>query len=461
MLIPDVKTSGAASADLSALRRTAYAPFDPDVDLYFYSRTTLEMGCAVPMEYRGWREEILSLNQSCYIHTGLNPSFSYRLKGPDALRLLSDICVNSFKSFAIGKLRHAIMCNEAGLVVAHGVLLRLAEDEFVSHYLGLWIDYKLRTGKYQATGEFIQDGFVFQVAGPKSLQVLEAATGECLHGVRFADHCLSKINGMEVRVVRIGMAGALGYEVHGRLMDVMAIYAAILNAGAPFSIVKLGRIAYTMHHTQNGFPQLFVHFPAPLHEDRGFMEYQGAQWKGRPSPLLSGSMGADIRLRYRNPVELGWAHMVRFDHEFSGRSALEQEVANPRRHMVTLEWNTEDILDVHASQFRAGEHYLPMEAAHASQHRGRHQMWADQVQADGRAVGISSGRMYSYYYRQMISLCSIDVQYSELGTPVAVLWGEAGTRQKSIRAVVSRFPYLNEHRNEQVDVSAIPCQARG
>jgi vanillate/3-O-methylgallate O-demethylase len=61
-----------------------------------------------------------------------------------------------------------------------------------------------------------------------------------------------------------------------------------------------------------------------------------------------------------NQVELGWAPAIKFDHEFVGRAALEREVANPRRKMVTLEWNNEDIQDIYASQFRAGEHYQPM-----------------------------------------------------------------------------------------------------
>ena len=59
----------------------------------------------------------------------------------------------------------------------------------------------------------------------------------------------------------------------------------------------------------------------------------------------------------------------------------------------------------------------------------------------------------------MISLCSIDVEYGASGTEVIVLWGDPGTRQKDIRATVSRFPYLNENRNQAVDVSKIPCHA--
>jgi glycine cleavage system aminomethyltransferase T len=352
------------------------------------------------------------------------------------------------------------MCNENGLVVAHGVLARVGEDEFITHYLALWVDYKLKTGKYHATGDFIHDEFIFQVAGPRSLAVLEVATSECLHDIRFAAHRMSAIDHMGVRVLRVGMAGTLGYEVHGKLTDAFAIYEALMKAGAPFGITKLGRTAYTMSHTENGFPQLFVHFPPPLHEDQGFMEHMGAQWKNRPPPLLAGSMGTDIRLRYRNPVELGWAKTIRFDHDFIGRAALEKEVANPRRTMVTLEWNSDDITDVYASQFRPGEHYLPIEPCHSSQFRGRHQMWADQVLKNGQPVGVSAGRMHSYYYRTMISQCSIDTAYSALRTELTVLWGDPGTRQKEIRAVVARFPYLSENRNEQIDVAAIPCQAR-
>jgi glycine cleavage system aminomethyltransferase T len=78
------------------------------------------------------------------------------------------------------------------------------------------------------------------------------------------------------------------------------------------------------------------------------------------------------------------------------------------------------------------------------------------VLKDGKLVRIGSGRAYSYYFREMLSLCSIDMEQSALGTEVIVLWGDPGTRRKEIRAEVSRFPYLRENRNRVVDVSKIP-----
>jgi glycine cleavage system aminomethyltransferase T len=453
-------TDGSQPETFGVLPRTAYAPFDPAPDNYLYSRTNLEYGSVLPLEYSGWREEVLSWKQTCYLHSGLNPAMTYRLRGPDALALLSSLCVNGFKKFPVGTLRHAIMCNERGLIVAHGVLLRVAEDEFVSHYLSLWIDYKLKNGNYRATGEFVTDEFVLQVAGPRSLEVLEAASGDCLHDIRFAAHRMSRIAGAAVRVLRVGMAGTLGYEIHGKLTDVMDVYQGIFDAGQSFGLVKLGRTAYTMNHTENGFPQLYVHFPAPLHEDAGFRQYLGDQWKGRPPPILAGSMGTDISLRYRNPIEVGWGQTVKLDHEFIGREAIEREITNPRRQIVTLEWNIDDVVEVYASQFEPGEHYAPMEPNHASQRHGRHELYADRVVDGDKLIGVSSGRMYSYYYRKMISMCSIDVQYGTLGTEVAVVWGAPGSRQKHIRARVARYPYLTEPRNDTIDVSTISCSVR-
>lgn len=433
-----------------------YAPFDPAVDYYLYSRVAgLGYGFAVPWEYTNWREEVMSWKESCYIHTGLNDAPTFRVKGPDALKFFSAMSVNSFAKFPVGSLKHCIMCNEQGLIMAHGVLIRLAEDEFQSYFLAPYAAYKFYTGGYNAQGEFVTDEFIFQVAGPRSLEVLENAAGECLHDVKFGKHRMSKMDGIDVNISRMGMAGMLAYEVHGKKKDARVIYEKIFKAGEPFGIKKLGFMAYQLSHTEDGFPQGFMHFPYPWGEDKGLMEF--LKMPGFWIPL-KGSMGPDVRLRYRNPVELGWAKTIKFDHDFIGRGALEKEVANPCRKMVTLVWNPEDILDVYASQFQPGEPYMPMEPSHFGQEHGYGVLYADQVLKDGKIVGISSGRNYSYYYRQMISLCSIDTAFSELGTEVTVLWGNPGERQKEIRATVSRFPFLNINRNEEIDVNTIPCQ---
>jgi glycine cleavage system aminomethyltransferase T len=253
----------------------------------------------------------------------------------------------------------------------------------------------------------------------------------------------------------MGMAGTLAYEVHGNTEDAQFVYNKIFTAGEEFGIRKLGFQAYQLSHTEAGFPQGFMHFLYPWGNDSGLMEFLHMPNFWVP---CKGSMGPDLNLRYRNPIELGWAKTIKFDHDFIGREALEKEASNPRRAMVTLVWNSDDIMDVCQSQYESGEHYMPMGNSHFGQEHGYGVLYADKVLKNGELIGISSGRNYSYYYRNMISLCSIDNAYKELGTEVTVVWGNPGTRQKEIRAIVSRFPYLNENRNDEIDVSTIPCR---
>jgi len=212
-----------------------------------------------------------------------------------------------------------------------------------------------------------------------------------------------------------------------------------------------------MNHTEDGFPQAYYHFPYPWGEDPGFVAFMGGQ-TDRMWSDLRGSMGPGLQARYRNPVELGWDKMIKFDHEFVGRAALAKEVSHPRRKMVTLVWNTDDILDVHASQYRQGEPYQPMDEPNHAPGTG---LYADKVLKDGKLVGVSSGRAYSYNYREMLSLCSIDADEAALGNEVIVVWGDQGRRQKEIRATVSRFPYLDQNRNQDVDVNDIPRPQQG
>src|SRR3990172_1162727 len=100
-----------------------YVPYDPMVPLYQCTARPF----AVPYEYTGWRDETISWKETCYLHGNLNPSPTYRIKGSEALKFLSDTCVNSFSNFPIGTGKHAIMCTEKGLVMMDGVLLRLDE----------------------------------------------------------------------------------------------------------------------------------------------------------------------------------------------------------------------------------------------------------------------------------------------------------------------------------------------
>jgi vanillate/3-O-methylgallate O-demethylase len=77
-------------------------------------------------------------------------------------------------------------------------------------------------------------------------------------------------------------------------------------------------------------------------------------------------------------------------------------------------------------------------------------MYADKVMKNGRVVGVATSRGYSYWFRQMLSLCVIEPQFAEPETEVTVVWGEPGEPQKEIRAKVAPAPYKKDNRRSDV-----------
>ncbi len=269
----------------------------------------------------------------------------------------------------------------------------------------------------------------------------------------------------EVRIMRIGMAGSLAYEVHGDFEYAIETYQTLLEVGKEYGIKRLGRHAYWNTHTEGGFPQFIIHFPYAWEKDPGFMKWMQETncpmaYYALSIQKLGGSMGTDLEPRYMNPLELGFGKAITFKRDYIGKEALEKIAKGPHREMVTLEWNVDDIMDIYRSEFEAGEPYAIMEGPEDYLQSGQFEYRADKVLSNGKFVGISTGRIISWYYRSMVSLAVIDPEYAKIGTDVIVLWGDEGTRQKEIRAKVTRFPYHAEGRNDEVDVSTIPSGIR-
>ena len=177
-------------------------------------------------EYTDWMDESMSWKQTCYIGDW---SFLWQrwFRGPDALKLFSDISVNSFAKFEIGQSKHAIHCNKAGKIVHEGILSRFGEQEFLLFGRGcFWADYRLRHGSYDATSE-ADDWFVYQVSGPKSLPLMEKLLGESLRDVGFMRFRKIRLAGHDIYALRQGMAGEIGFELQGPRAWGPAIYDAV------------------------------------------------------------------------------------------------------------------------------------------------------------------------------------------------------------------------------------------
>lgn len=444
--------------DQECIPHSPYIPYDKSVSIYNTAFVHL-----TPYSFTGFKKESNSWKKSCYLHAGLNPASPYRLSGKDAIRLFKDTCVNTFEVFEIGSTRHAIMCNERGNVMSDGLVLHTAENEFICYFLNPYLNYHVDSGKYDVQGEDLTGKtFLFQVGGPKSFAVLNSILKDSLVSLDFFKHRENQIlcdeNGYRnVRVLRAGVAGTLAYEVHGDIEDALPVYRAILKAGESVELVRLGLQAYGMNHTENGFYQSFMHFMPAWRQDESFIAYL----KGSGDKILSnifGSAGDDVSKRYSNPIEAGWADRIVFDHDFIGRKALEKYMLQPMRRIVTLVWDAQDITEVYASQFARSQdsfEYMDLAANPIWTHLNS-SVHSDDVFIGDTLVGISSGRIFSDYYKYMISLCLINKTVKQ-GTMVEIIWGAPGSRQKKIRAKVCAFPFLGLIRNKDIDVKYLEC----
>jgi len=181
------------------------------------------------------------------------------------------------------------------------------------------------------------------------------------------------------------------------------------------------------------------------------------QWLPAKGYEATASLGGsfysnNIEDYYLTPWDLGYGFFVKFDHDFTGREALEKIAKNPRRKKVTLVWNGDDVLRAIGSMFQKGDVFrcidMPL-TNYAS-------LSYDKVLKDGRMVGLSTFSSYSYNERAMLSLAVLDNPYSEVGTPVTLVWGEEGGgsskptverhKQIEIRATVGPVPYAQQAR---------------
>jgi len=388
----------------------------------------------------------MSWKTGCYIHAGLSDGGSQIVKGSGARDYLQSLVINSLDPFPIGSMKHTVMLTDEGLIHAHGIIERQSDEEFHC-FAGAPPGPLLPTAPPAGVEISRLQNYLFQIAGPTSLQVLEKACGQSLRDIKFL-HFRTPVTiaGVQTEVARIGMSGNLAYELHGPYDEGPAMYDAVYQAGQDLGIERLGWGAYLVNHVEGGFPQVTWTFTMAVAPEMWPMISPVWQVSGSVDP-------ADMRARTRTPVEVRWHNMARFDHDFPGRAVLEAEVANPKRTTVTLRWNHDDVIDIYASMLRPGSIYKPIDLPYAPQR------WpmahADHVTRSGTEIGWSSGTIYSHHYREFLSLGCIDLDATDIGTEVIVHWGDHGGTIKEVRATVERFPYLADTRNSDIDVSKL------
>src|SRR3974377_1758461 len=107
-------------------------------------------------EFTNWRDEQRSWRESCALFDQSHHMTDLYVEGPDALKLFSDLAVNSFKNFKTDQAKQFVACNHDGYVIGDALLFCLDTNKF--NLVGRppaanWVQYNVETGGYNATAE--------------------------------------------------------------------------------------------------------------------------------------------------------------------------------------------------------------------------------------------------------------------------------------------------------------------
>jgi vanillate/3-O-methylgallate O-demethylase len=389
----------------------------------------------VRSEFTNWRDEQRSWRETCALFDQSHHMTDLYVEGPDALRVFSDLGVNSFANFKVNRAKQFVACNPDGFVIGDAILFHLDQNRF--NLVGRppaanWVQYNLESRNYNAKAErdersFVNQGrrkvFRFQVQGPHAVKVMEKTTGKPAPDVRFFHMDTFKIAGHDVRALRHGMVGQPGWELFGLWEHAEEVRSAIIEAGQEFGLRQVGARTYPTTCLESGW------IPSPLPAIYTGEKLKGyRQWLTGKSYEATASLGGsfyseNIADYYFTPYDLGYGPFVKFDHDFVGSGALQAMSGRPARQKVTLVWNGDDV----ARAFRSLSQpdgdtvkYIDLPLANYAS------LPYDKVVSDGRTVGLSTYTGYTYNERAMISLAVIDAAYAQPGTAVTVVWGEEG-----------------------------------
>ncbi|MBC6403549.1 MAG: aminomethyl transferase family protein [Hyphomonadaceae bacterium] len=409
-------------------------------------------------EQEAWRTTAVLFDQSYHMT-------DHYMEGPDVHRLLSDLAINSFKNFGNNKAKQIIVCRDDGKYLGDSILFGLGESKvnIVNRpNVGNWVQFHAETRGYDVKvnkderkldSNRPREGYRFEVQGPNAWDILEQVNGGPITGFKFFGMGNINVAGRRVRALRHGMAGAAGLELFGPYEEKQDMLAALVEAGKDHGMRLAGSRTYsTVAHESGWLPSTLpaIYSGDYCREYRKWLPARGFE----ADASLGGSMVSDnVEDYYLTPFDIGYGHIVKFDHEFVGREALEAIRNEPHKKKMTLVWEPEDVIRVFGSLFNEGDRFKFMDipASHYATFP------YDAVYKNGKQVGHSAYPVYTSNFRRWISLCILDREEAYEGNALTVLWGEpdGGSAkpiverhvQTEMRATVTACPISDQARD--------------
>ena len=421
-----------------------------------------------PPEWSTWYSEEWARRHTAVVFDQTTHQADTYLRGPDAKRLLTEVAVNSPKGYVVGRAKQLVAVTHSGHFIGDSIVATLSDEEFhVSGVpvLGNWLKYQASAGGYDVDvvreDPYPFDHFTggaknyrFQFTGPATQSIVEAAAAHALGQIPFFGISEIEIAGTPARLLNHTMTAQSGeaysgLEVWGPIEHSQRVLDALLNAGRQFGLQRGGVHAYMSQNLESsGWPPL----PLPgIYTGDDLAPYRKSLVEFSIEgmlPLEGSYRPADIESYYSTPWDLGYGRLINYEHDFIGRSALEELKEQPHKRKVWLEWNEDDVIRVMRDSLfgedgaRPKIISLPLSAPMTA--------YYDEIRDKNGAIGYSGIAGYTSNLRRYVSMSFIDEEKAVEGAQVELLWGDpdSGERaflnpgyvQTDIRATVRTSP---------------------
>ena len=194
------------------------------------------------------------------------------VEGPDALKLFSDLGVNSFKNFRVDKAKQFVACNHDGYVIGDAILFHLGDEQVQARRppAGTELGAVPRRDRRATTPSVERDERSRVNEGtPQVLPLSSAGPERRRRSSRrrpasprptssSSTWTTITIAGKKVRALRHGMVGQPGWELFGPWADGDEVRDGIIEAGRELGIRKVGARTYPTSTLESGW------IPSPL-----------------------------------------------------------------------------------------------------------------------------------------------------------------------------------------------------
>jgi sarcosine oxidase subunit alpha len=185
------------------------------------------------------------------------------VRGPDAGVFLDRLYTMAHANQPVGRVRYCLMLNDMAAVIDDGVAFRMADDRFYvtattgavarvySEMSALNAQWGMAVDVANLTSAFSG----LNITGPCARDLLQSLPSDIdfsREGFPYLEGRTGHVAGVPIRAMRIGFTGELSFELHCPSSHALALWDAVLAAGAPFGLRPYGLEASRVLRLEKG-----------------------------------------------------------------------------------------------------------------------------------------------------------------------------------------------------------------